>query len=114
MSGDARDINDAAFTLALHHRSKNLTGQKCAADQIQIKVLTPLGRFDCLERMTCRDCDPRIVGGGGVDENRRDTEVIGDRIARCCQRRWIEGVSEKELSNTRSLLNRAHAGLASV
>src|SRR5271165_2170081 len=74
MGGDACYIDDAALAIFLHGRTKLLTGEQRPANQIQVKIFSPVIDRNLFERVFGCDGYPRIIAARSIYQNRWNAE----------------------------------------
>ena len=74
MGGDACYIDDAAFAIFLHRRTKLLARQHRPANQIQVKIFSPVIDRNLFERVFGCDGYSRIIPARSIYQNRWNAE----------------------------------------
>ncbi len=69
MRGDACDIDDAAAPALAHGRAEFLRGQEGAADEVEVKIGTPVRWIDLFKRTLGGDGDGGVIAAGGADKD---------------------------------------------
>src|SRR5262245_54554278 len=114
MSRDTGDIDDAAATAFGHGRSKFLTRQQHASDQIQIEVGVPIFQSDFLERMLGGNRDLRVIATGAIDQNGRGTKGSFNAFVSFGQATAGDGVGREKSGRPALSLDGFNASLSAV